>query len=203
MSTRPDLESSATAEPNAEGPPTGVQGILEVAANGRAKCRACGIGLGKGEWRLGERTKNPFGEGDTTYWFHVACGAFRRPEVLLAALGDHESGSEAGVQETWLEVARFGGEHHRAGRFASIGVAPTGRARCRHCRELIEKGDLRLELTIFKEGRFDPMGYLHPKCLTDYVGAAVPLLRFEGLMSGLSEEHKQVIIDACSGRSRR
>ncbi len=202
MSTEPDQELPP-AESNAEESETGVHGVLEIAANGRARCRACGTGLGKGEWRLGERAKNPFGEGDTTYWFHLPCGALRRPEVFLAALDEREHGAENSMFDAWLVTVRFGGEHHRAGRVAAVGVAPSGRARCRHCRELIEKGDVRIELTIFKEGRFDPMGYLHPKCLTGYVGATVPVERFDGLIGGLSEEHRQVIIEACGGPSQR
>jgi hypothetical protein len=68
---------------------------------------------------------------------------------------------------------------------------------------LIEKGDVRIELTIFKEGRFDPMGYLHPKCLTDYVGNSVPVERFDGLMDALSEDQRQVVVEACGRPSRR
>lgn len=190
-----DPEPTAGEEQGAEQGATPVQGVLEVAANGRAKCRACGKALAKGEWRLGERAKNPFGEGDTTYWFHAACGAVRRPEVLLAAVPD---GAVPADIEPLLVQAQFGAEHRRAGRFAAVGVAPSGRARCRHCRELIEKGELRIELSIFKDGRFDPMGYLHPRCLTEYVGVKVPFERLEPLGAELPADQLQSLREACA-----
>jgi hypothetical protein len=168
--------------------------VLEVAANGRARCRACSKSLAKGEWRLGERAKNPFGEGDTTYWFHAGCGAVRRPEVLMAALPEGDIPADIAPL---VATARFGREHRRAGRFAAVGAAPSGRARCRHCRELIEKGEVRIELSIFKEGRFDPTGYLHAKCLTEYVGARVPFERIAPLCDALSGDQRQALIDVC------
>jgi hypothetical protein len=175
-----------------------VHGVLEVAANGRARCRACGGTLSKGEWRLGEKAKNPFGEGDTTYWFHVACGAVRRPGVFLAALHDSPEVSDQAALERWTADARFGADHHRAARLTAVGVAPSGRARCRHCRELIAKAELRIELSMFNDGRFDPMGYLHPKCLTDYVGAPVPFRRFAGLLDALSPVETDQLAGHCS-----
>lgn len=191
-----DTDPTATDGQPAEQPaPEPVHGVLELAPNARAKCRACGKALAKGEWRLGERAKNPFGEGDTTYWFHAACGAVRRPEVFAAALAAGETPAEVAPLEA---MARFGAEHHRAGRLAAVGVAPSGRARCRHCRELIEKAELRLELSIFKEGRFDPMGYLHPRCLTEYVGVKVPFERVEPLCQGLTTDQQQTLRAVCA-----
>lgn len=198
MSPEDDEEPTAperAAEDASNAASETVRGVLEVAANGRARCRVCGQALVKGEWRLGERATNPFGEGETTYWFHLACGAVRRPEVLIAALPEDEVPTEI---EPFLATARFGAEHRRAGRFAAVGVAPSGRARCRHCRDLIGKGEVRLELSIFKEGRFDPMGYLHPKCLTEYVGMQVPFERIAPLCAALSDAQRQVLIDVCS-----
>lgn len=193
-SSEDDQEPEAEAiAPESEAP----KGVLEVAPNGRAKCRACGKSLTKGEWRLGERAKNPFGEGDTTYWFHATCGALRRPEVLVAALECMEVGSPAELAPL-LEAARFGQAHRRAGRFAAVGVAPSGRARCRACRELIEKGDVRVELSIFKDGRFDPMGYLHPKCLTEYVGEKVPFERLAPLCDALTDEQRRAVVEVCA-----
>lgn len=183
----PEVEQSAASD-------EAVHGVLEVAANGRARCRACNQNLAKGEWRLGERAKNPFGEGETTYWFHVSCGAIRRPEVFMAAL---PSENVPEPLQALLPAAEFGKEHRRAGRFAAVGVAPSGRARCRHCRELIEKGQVRIELSIFHDGRFDPMGYLHTQCLTQYVGAIVPFARLEPLVEVLTDEQRQALRAAC------
>lgn len=186
------------ADENAEASQVAVSGVLELAPNGRARCRACGENLSKGDWRLGERAQNPFGEGETTYWFHVSCGARRRAAVFSAAIEQAGVDMERPEIAALLSTARFGSEHPRADRIAEVGEAPSGRARCRHCRELIQKGALRIVLSIFKEGRFDPMGYLHGECLTEYVGAQVPFERLEHLGQSLTEERRQALLEVCS-----
>lgn len=201
----PDMTADSEHEPadeNADGTQGAVSGVVELAPNGRARCRACGENLVKGEWRLGERAQNPFGEGETTYWFHVGCGARRRAAVFLAALDQAEAAAERPEIAALLSTARFGSEHPRADRIADVSEAPSGRARCRHCRELIEKGALRIVLSIFKEGRFDPMGYLHDKCLTEYVGAAVPFERLELISQGLTDEQRRALLDVCNVEPR-
>lgn len=176
-------------------------GVLELAANGRAKCRACGETLVKGQPRCGERTANPFGEGTTVYWFHLRCAAERRPHILLQGLATGELPSNAIADEEQAElqtIAGFCDAHPRAARFTKVGVAPSGRARCRGCKELIEKGTLRLELSIFNDGRFDPMGYLHVTCITSYTQAKAPWQRLERMCQSLSEDHQDIIRRECA-----
>lgn len=177
---------------------TAPRGVVEVAPNSRARCRACGEALVKGQWRLGERTINPFGEGETTYWFDISCGASRRPEVLLAAFGEVSDAAAKAAIEPWREAAQFGARHPRAARLAAVGIAPSGRARCRHCRELIDKGELRMDLSMFNDGRFDPMGYLHIKCLTEYVGDDVPLERVRPMCDTLTDAQRADVERCCS-----
>lgn len=176
-------------------------GILEIAANGRAKCRACGETLTKGALRCGEKTANPFGEGTTVYWFHPRCAAERRPDVFLQGLATSELPSGSMSEEeisTLRTIAGFCSVHPRAARFTKVGIAPSGRARCRGCKELIEKDSVRVELSIFQDGRFDPMGYLHVACLSSYTEAKVPWFRLEHLCEALSEEHKQQVRTECA-----
>ena len=144
---------------------------LEPAASGRSKCRGCGRTIAKGEMRFGERLPNPFGEGEASYWFHLACAACRRPEPFLSTLPGHESTIDnATVLQQWAEQ---GLAHPRLPRLAGGQRDPSGRARCRQCRELIEKGGWRLRLQMWEEGRFEPIGYLHPACSTAYFGTPV------------------------------
>ncbi|MEO1171522.1 MAG: hypothetical protein AAFX94_05655 [Myxococcota bacterium] len=154
--------------------------VLEEATSGRAKCRGCGEKLPKGEFRFGERVPNPFGDGEATYWFHPWCAAARRPEVYL----ELEHVPEALEHASELEaLALVGREHHRLARIEKLERAPSGRARCRHCKELIEKGAPRIGLGIWEEGRFSPMGNIHLSCAEDYFGTADTLeerLRFAG-----------------------
>ena len=143
---------------------------IEPAASGRASCRGCGEKIAKDELRLGARLPNPYVEGELTLWFHLVCGAYKRPEPYLeAARGTTETIANA----EWLETeAKRSLEYKRLPRLNGADRAPTGRARCRSCRELIKKGPWRISVVYYDEevGRFEPSGFIHPKCATDYFG---------------------------------
>lgn len=141
--------------------------VVEPAASGRARCRACGEKISKGALRLGERLPNPFGEGEATYWFHLKCAAFRRPELLVELESEPPSVPE---WESLMATAARGVAHYRVARIARGELSPTGRARCRHCKERIERGQWRLALEIWQEARFNPMGFLHVACSLSYFG---------------------------------
>lgn len=141
--------------------------VIEPALSGRSKCRGCERAIQKGELRLGERQPNPFGDGEMTIWFHLLCGAFKRPEVLIEALGSADvDGLEA---ESLRSVAEPGITHRRLPRVNGAERSPTGRARCRSCRELIDKASWRIKLVYFEMGRFQPSGYVHARCAEDYL----------------------------------
>src|SRR4051812_46619825 len=78
-------------------PPAGTAGpegpMIEVAKSGRARCRTCSEGIGKGELRLGEETPNMFSEsGGMSYrWHHLRCAAQKKPRELKVALGRYEA----------------------------------------------------------------------------------------------------------------
>src|SRR5215467_5200193 len=57
--------------------------VIEPAATGRSKCRACGRAIAKDDLRFGEELPNPFADGFIRLWFHVPCAAFRRPAAFL------------------------------------------------------------------------------------------------------------------------
>src|SRR5690606_25705384 len=115
---------------------------------------------------FGERVANVFGDGETTLWFHLRCGAYKRPESFLEALAAHDV-ADADALRT---VARLGAEHRRLPRLNGAERAATGRARCRSCREPIEKGSWRLPLVFFEEYRFEPSGFIHARCAAAYFG---------------------------------
>jgi hypothetical protein len=148
---------------------------IEFAASGRAKCRGCGEKITKGALRFGERLPNAFGEGEATLWFHLMCGAYKRPEPFLEALSGNEirEAIDAVMEKDRLRAAAdLGIEHRRLPRLAGADRAPTGRARCRHCRELIDKGEWRVALVFFEEYRFEASGFVHAACARDYFGTA-------------------------------
>ena len=127
---------------------------------------------------------NPYAEGEALYWFHLRCAALMRPEKALPAI----AASSVPIEERdWLEgAARVGIEHHRLPRLARVERAASGRAHCRLCRELIEKGKFRLGLQMFEEGRFTPIGTIHLGCAEAYLGTADILERIERLTPGLA-----------------
>lgn len=141
--------------------------IIEPAASGRAKCRGCGRNIAKAELRVGERIENPFADGLTTLWFHLQCAAYKRPEIFLAALEAHD---ETLPDSDRLKAeAGLGVEHRRLPRVNGAQKDPSGRATCRSCRERIGKGEWRIALDFYEEGRFNPAGYIHAGCARDYL----------------------------------
>jgi len=140
--------------------------VIEPAASGRAKCRGCKNTIAKGELRFGERLPNPFADGEMTIWFHLQCAAWRRPESLGEILDDfRDQLDDADVLAAAVDA---GIRHRRLERIAGIERAPSGRARCRACREAIAKDEWRISLEFFEEGMFNPSGFIHTKCASDY-----------------------------------
>jgi len=139
--------------------------VIEPASSGRAKCRGCDRPIAKGELRFGERQPNAFGEGEMTLWFHLQCAAYARPEPFLEVA--NAAGDTAAALTT---AARFGVEHRRLPRIHGAERAPTGRARCRSCKELIAKDEWRIALVFFEEFRFEPGGFVHAACAKAYFG---------------------------------
>jgi len=144
--------------------------VIERATSGRAKCRGCGARIAKAELRLGERLPNLFGEGEMTLWFHLACAAYKRPQPFLEAL---QATTESIGDVAWLEhAARHASAHRRLPRIDGAERASSGRAHCRHCRELIGQGTWRVGLVYYQEGRFEPSGYVHLRCAPVYFETA-------------------------------
>lgn len=142
---------------------------IEPALSGRAKCRGCTRPIAKGELRLGERLPNPFAEeGDMTIWFHIDCGAYKRPEAMLEALA--ACTQEVELADRLAEEARRSLEHRRLPRVDGAELASTGRAKCRSCREPIDKDTWRIRLSFFEDGRFAPSGFIHIACAEEYLG---------------------------------
>jgi hypothetical protein len=124
--------------------------VIEPAATARAKCRGCGEKIAAGELRFGESLPNPFAEGETLHWFHLECGAMKRPESFLEGLAAHPE--PVADSEHLSALAKGGVEHPRLPRVTGAERDPSGRAQCRHCREKIEKGAWRIAL-VFWEAR--------------------------------------------------
>lgn len=155
--------------------------VVEVASSGRARCRACGKQLEKGTLRFGERAPNPFADeegSEVTYWFHVDCAAYRRSERFVTLTP--EQLADIPDAQTLMEHAKLGATHHRVPRIAGLEHAKSGRAKCRHCKETIDSGALRIPLTFWEEGRMGASGFVHLTCAKAYFETSeiMPWLRF-------------------------
>lgn len=171
--------------------------VIEPAKTGRAKCRGCDRTIGKGELRFGERVPNVFGDGETTLWFHLRCGAFKRPEPFLEALSGSDDGNDMDDAEDLAASAREGILHRRLPRLNGAERAPTGRARCRCCRQPIPRGAWRFPLVYFEEYRFEPSGFIHAGCASEYFGTTDLLDRARYFSPALSEDDLRELGEAC------
>ena len=158
---------------------------IEPAASARAKCRGCGARIAAGALRFGERLPNPFGEGDATYWFHLDCAAYKRPEPLLETL--ETLPAPLADADRLAAEARRGIAHRRLPRIDGAERAPSGRARCRSCHETIAKDAWRIALVFYEEGRFAPSGFIHAPCAAAYLETADVLARVRHFAPGLSD----------------
>ena len=170
--------------------------VFEPAPTGRAKCRGCGRPIEKGELRFGERIPNPFAEGETTLWFHPMCAAYKRPEAMLETIA--QAPARVPEPEALERAARGSSAHRRLPRIDGAERAPTGQAKCRSCREPIARGDWRIRLVIYEEGRFNPAGFVHLACRAGYFESGDildPLLHFS---PDLSDEERVELVRACA-----
>jgi len=165
---------------------------VEIAPSGRAKCRACTRSLTKDSQRFAEAAPNPVAEGETSHFYHLRCAAERRPEAFLEWV-EIEPDEAAALEDIdqLRAAAELAKSHRRLPRVGKLSQAPTARARCRHCEETIEKGSTRLALQPIEEGRLGNWGFLHPGCITGYVGFqpdADRVMRYSDADASLREE---------------
>ncbi len=173
--------------------------LLERATSGRAKCRGCGGKIEANELRFGERLPNPFADEGTemTHWFHIPCAAFRRPEAFLETVAGTTEAIED--RERLEREAGLGIAHRRLPRLTTAEQAPTGRATCRSCRELIEKGAWRISLVYYEDGRFVPSGFVHARCVQAYVETTDVLDRVKHFSRELSASDLAELAAALTG----
>jgi hypothetical protein len=166
---------------------------FEPASSGRSKCRGCGQPLERGALRFGERLPNSYGEGEMTLWFHPECAAYKRPEPLLQAL--HAGGGDATPAARSLErIAQHSLQHPRLTRIDGAERAPGGQAKCRHCRESIERGAWRIRIVHHDEGGgFNPGGFIHIACSTAYFDTAAPVEQILHFSHDLSADERAAL----------
>jgi hypothetical protein len=163
--------------------------VIEPAPSGRSKCRGCAQTIPKDALRFGERLPNPFGGGEMTLWFHPLCAAYKRPEPVLLALQEIpiDIPSRSQLQDT----AERSLAHRRLPRIDGAEKAPSAKAKCRHCREPIDRDSWRIRLVFYEEGMFTAGGFVHRHCSKAYFetdAVAEQVLHFSSDLSDADRE---------------
>lgn len=125
--------------------------VIEGARSSRSKCKTCRKKIEKGVLRLGVLIEGPYGIG--YLWHHLTCAAKRRLDDVEAAY-EREAWNDAKeppddvptieAMRKLNEEAEEKREQRKKIPYAEID--PSGRAKCKHCGEVMEKGSLRVVL---------------------------------------------------------
>lgn len=129
-----------------------------------------------------------------TLWFHPLCAAFKRPEPLLEAIA--LAPEIAPDREALERVARGSMAHRRLPRVDGAERAPGGQAKCRNCRQPIERGTWRIRLVFYEDGRFSSGGFVHLACRAEYFeqqDVLDPMLHFS---PDLSDDERSDLVRA-------
>jgi hypothetical protein len=108
-----------------------------------------------------------------------------RPEKWLALA--RSQAVDVPDRDELERAAEQGIAHPELAKLARALRSPSGRARCRRCRGLIDKDAWRLDLQEFEEGRFGASGSIHVACAPSYFGTAEILPRIVRLTPELGD----------------
>lgn len=169
------------------------QYIIEAARSGRSRCKVCRRQIAKDALRLGILIEGPYGTG--YLWHHLTCAAKRRGDDVEAAYEaeawrNAKSPPEKVPSLDSLRAQRERAERQRAERRDPpyVEIAPSGRSRCKHCEEPIEKGTARIAVgrtvTFGNQERVGAVN-VHPRCLDAELDEEHCATEREGLIDAL------------------
>lgn len=159
-------------EPAAEEPELAAY-VIEGARSSRSRCKTCRRKIEAGKLRLGVLIEGPFGTG--YLWHHLTCAAKRQLERVEEAYAAEAWKAAATPPddvpslESLRELREEADERRRNRRELPYAeLAPSGRARCKHCEEPIGKGEPRVvlgrEVVFGRQARTNPIN-VHPRCV--------------------------------------
>lgn len=174
--------------------------IIEAARSGRAKCKTCRKPIAKDALRLGVMVEGPFGYGHM--WYHLVCAAKRLFDRLEEAYAQKAWENAKDVPEDIpplevLAVLKVEADKKRAEKrnLPYVELDPSGRARCKHCDELIERGSVRVvigrSVEFGQQIRTTPIN-IHPGCAADALQSPDSTTEPDSLADDLRENSKGV-----------
>jgi len=198
-----DPPAQDASEPEPQLPPF----VIEGARSARARCKLCRKKIDKDVLRLGTLIEGPYGVG--YIWEHLTCAARRSfPKVQQAYQNKAWELAKSPPAEV-PDLAQLGELREAAAakkaeqlELPHAQIAPSGRSRCKHSGEPIEKGSLRVVLgrsvEFGNQTRITPINVLpqyvaaalgEPDCATEIDG-------FEDALRANSRDVEAQTIDA-------
>lgn len=167
---------------------------VEKARSGRSKCKGCKRPIQKDKVRIGIMIEGPFGPG--YLWHHLSCAMRRRPEDVEQAYADQvwEEGLEVpSLESLRAEAEKLESKKSEKKEAPYVEVAPTGRSKCKHCAEPIEKGAFRVavlrNVEFYGQTRSGPIN-VHPACVVKELEADDCATEAEGFADLVRENSK-------------
>jgi hypothetical protein len=147
--------------------------VIEGARSGRSRCKTCRRKIDKGAVRIGMLIEGPYGTG--YLWHHLRCAARRRFEQVEEAYAA-EAWNEAkdppkklpSLEDLRKHVEELAARREQKREIPHVQIDPSGRARCKHCGEPLDKGRLRVvlgrDIEFGGQVRTGPIN-VHPRCV--------------------------------------
>ncbi len=167
--------------------------VIEGARSGRSRCKVCRRAINKDTLRLGVLIEGPYGTG--YLWHHLTCAARRQFENVeeayeIQAWNEAKTPPEDVPALDELRKIREDAEDRKRSRkpIPHAELAPSGRSKCKHCDETIEKDTLRVVLGrgvyFGSQVRTSPIN-VHPRCVASELQAEDCATEAEGFEAAL------------------
>ena len=170
--------------------------MIEPARSNRSKCKTCRRKIDKETLRIGIMIEGPFGAG--YLWHHLKCAAKRQFSAVEEAYG--QKCWADGIEVPPLEELKKLEEDAAKKKAEKIDppfaqIAPSGRAKCKHCDETIEKDSVRIvlgrEVEFYRQVRVALIN-VHPRCVAAELLAEDCGTEVEGFFDSLRSNTKAV-----------
>jgi hypothetical protein len=167
--------------------------VIEGARSGRSRCKVCRRAITKDTLRLGVLIEGPYGTG--YLWHHLTCAARRKFDSVeeayeIQAWNEAKTPPEDVPALDELRKIREDAEDRKRSRkpIPHAEHAPSGRSKCKHCDETIEKDTLRVVLGrgvyFGSQVRTSPIN-VHPRCVASELQAEDCATEAEGFEAAL------------------
>jgi hypothetical protein len=167
--------------------------VIEGARSSRSRCKICRRAINKDVLRLGVLIEGPYGTG--YLWHHLTCAARRKFDNVeqayeLEAWKQAKSPPDKFPSLDELRKMREQAEDRKRVKktIPYAELAPSGRAKCKHCDEPMGKGDVRVVLGrgvyFGSQVRTAPIN-VHPKCVSSELQSDDCATEVEGFEAAL------------------